>query len=130
MKELTKQDLQDREALCQRLQTAHAALESAVEAYNDLLTRHWGNVDEASTAYQHIVDEVKGWCETIAEQIQEEIDGHQEKWQDSERGQVFVSWQQEYEQVNFEGLELDKPEPLSLDVSDQSEVLDGLPDSP
>ena len=130
MKALTKQGLRECSELSQRLQLTYARLETEVELFNEALAQHWGRVDDACIAYQRVVDDVRNWCEDVATQIQEEIDSHQEKWQDSERGQAFVQWQQEYEQADLEDINLEQPEPLSLDINDQSEVLEGLPEGP
>ena len=130
MKTLTKQALKERDALSQRLQYAYQDLETEVELYNETTAAQWKSLSAAGIFYQRVVEEAKSWCEDVAAQIQEEIDSHHEKWQDSDRGQAFVQWQQEYAQHNLGDLDLEQLEPLILEAGDQSDVLEALPEEP
>ena len=130
MHHLSKSQRTEREALCASLRATHAALLAILENYNTAVADAWEPVVDAQNAYRNAVEEAKGWSEGIAAQIQEEIDGHNEKWQDSNRGQAFVQWQAEYDQADLEEIMLEKPEPLTLEIDDQSAVLDNLPEDP
>ena len=130
MNHLSKPQRTERDALCARLHDTHAALEALLETYNTAVADAWEPVLDALAAYRNAVEDAKGWSEDIAAQIQEEIDGHNEKWQDSNRGQAFVQWQAEYDQADLEEIMLEKPEPLTLEIDDQSEALGNLPEDP
>ena len=130
MHHLSKSQRTEREALCASLRATHAALLAILENYNTAVADAWEPVAYAITAYRNAVEDAKGWSEGIAAQIQEEIDGHNEKWQDSNRGQAFVQWQAEYDQADLEEIMLEKPEPLTLEIDDQSEALGNLPEDP
>ena len=128
MKKLSRIMLTERGNVCDRLRTAFEALEKAVDTFNETMTAQWEDVDAATTIYNAVVAEAREWFENVANEIQEEIDSHNEKWQDSERGQAYMAWQVEYEQVDLEEIEMEQPQSLELGVSDQSEILEGLPE--
>ena len=54
------------------------------------------------------------------------IEERSKKWQESEQGQSYTSWQEEYQGNDLELIDLDQPEALSLSSDDQTGVLDGL----
>ena len=130
MNHLSTPQLSERDALCDRLRDTYAALEAALDAYNAATSVHWPPIAEALSAYSRVVEEAKGWCEDIATTIQSEIEEHSDTWQEGDKGQAFAAWQAEWEQADLETIEMEAPEPLSLDVNDQSEVLDALPEAP
>ena len=59
-------------------------------------------------------------------EMQGYIDDRSEKWQEGERGQAYMAWQQEFSDNDLEAIELDQPEPLELSTGDQTEILEGL----
>ena len=130
MKTLTKKHLMERNELSLQLQHAYAELETEVECYNEAINEQFQKVADAQKVYQSVVQRSRDWCEDVAAEIQEEIDSHHEKWQDSERGQAFVQWQQEYDQYDLEDIDLEQPCQLTFDIGDQSEALEGLSEEP
>ena len=130
MKTLLKTQLTERDALCTRLRDTYAALEAAIETYNAAVADQWQPVADALDAYNAVVADAQGWREDIAGTIQSEIEEHSDTWQEGDKGQAFAAWQAEWEQADLETIEMEAPEPLSLDVNDQSEVLEALPEDP
>jgi hypothetical protein len=130
LKALTKDHLHDRAMLCARLREAYAMLETAIDTYNTLIADAWMPLQAAADDYNRLVAEAQDWANDIAREIQEQIDDHNDKWQEGERGQAYMAWQSEYENITLETIKLEEPTPLALDISDQSEILDGLPEDP
>ena len=71
MKALTKQHLQDRDVLSQRLQWTYLELQTEVQLYNEALAKEWAKVLRAHEVYQRVVENTREWCDNVATDIQQ-----------------------------------------------------------
>src|SRR5262249_22751382 len=126
MNKLTKSMLIERDGICERLHTAYEALEQAVDTYNEAMAAQWDTVESAVNAYNEVVEDANGWKEEVASEMQGYIEDRSEKWQEGERGQAYMAWQQEFSDHDLEAIDLDQPEPLALSTGAQGEILEGL----
>ena len=99
MRKLNKEQLDARDALQLRLVEAHAALEAAVNAYNEI-------IDEATT-----------WRDDICTAIDDYVDARSEKWAESDAAQSYDEWKSTFEDLCLDPVEA--PEAVSLaDISE------------
>ena len=70
MKKLSKQQVDERERLGQRLETLFDRLESAMTDFNKSVAELWGFVDAAQAAYNSATQDAQMWCEDVAAEIQ------------------------------------------------------------
>jgi hypothetical protein len=124
MKKLSKMLLQDRDAICQQLRTQYEALEEAVEAFNTAMEAQWEAVADALAHYNETVNQANEWLATVSSEIERYMSDRSEKWQDSERGQTYEQWKNDFESNDLEEVELDMPDALELQTGDQAETLE------
>lgn len=130
MKTLTNAHLATHETLCSRLIQAYGELEDSVLAFNAAMEESWKQVGARREAYNMVVEEANTWYGDISGELYRVIQGHSGKWQESSRGHDYIQWQEKYKFTTLEKSELEQPEPLALDIGDQSEDLGGLPEAP
>jgi hypothetical protein len=124
MKSLSKYDEERRAKIsahlqeqAQEVEKAHAELTEAIETYNAVIA-----------SYNEVVTEATGFAEDMASAIGAYIDEKSEKWQDSDRGQAFTDWQDEFQNADFE--EIDTVEVPNLPEFTNEATLDDLPGFP
>jgi hypothetical protein len=106
--------LQDRDVICQQLRTQYEALEEAVDAFNAAMEAQWEGVANALEAYNSTVEQANEWLSMVSSEIEAYMSDRSEKWQDSERGQAYEQWKNEFESNDLEAVELDMPAALEL----------------
>jgi hypothetical protein len=129
MTKLDKAAIAERDAVCSQLRDASEALEKALETFNTTLDEAWGAVESALSAYNEVVSDANAWREDIAADMQSYFDERSEKWQQSEKGTGYEAWKQQYDE-ELQTVELEKPDPLELDIEDAAEYLEQLPETP
>jgi DNA repair exonuclease SbcCD ATPase subunit len=123
MKKLTKEAISERDDLQERFGTAFTTLETAVDAFNTAVDKAWEDIETARDDYNELISDANQWQLGIVEAIRKFIDDHSEKWQESDKGQQYESWKNEFEE-EFPTISLDKPDELTIsDVEDMSELL-------
>ena len=125
MKALTKDMLTTRDTLAAQLCERHGVLEKAVETFNEMMERAWQDVHDAQEHYNGAVAEANGWLADVAEVIADYISERSEKWLESDRGQAYSGWQDEYATFELEEVDLDPPDALYLDTGPQVDELEG-----
>jgi hypothetical protein len=122
MRKLSKERIAERDALQGKFYDLETALEIAADEFNSAVEAAWEKVEAAMTAYNEAIADANQWQQDCAAAIQDYIDGRSEKWQASEKGQEYAEWVREYEET-FDELNLEKPNELSLDLENMSELL-------
>ena len=134
MTKRSKAQCAERTALTDALLDAYAMLEEEISDYNDRVAEAWQRLQAVCATYNTHVAEANAWRARVAHAIQAEIDFHQETWQDSARGQRVVAWHRAYTSQaiaqTLETVAFAAPVPLDLDLSDQADALEALPESP
>lgn len=129
MKKLDKATLARREELAGALRERKETLDAAVEKMNEAIEEHWEDVQEAMDAYNETAAEATQWISEVGQEIEDHIDSMSEKWQEGDKGQQFATWRDAYN-ADVEEVQLEKPEPLEVDLSDAADELEQLPESP
>lgn len=129
VKKLDKQTIADRDALIDRFRDRYSDLDNAVVEYNAAIETAWEKVEQAMGDFNEVIDDANAWKQQVAESIDEFIGGKSEKWQESAKGQAYEAWKSEYGDDEYEHVEFEKPDELSLeDVENHEELLGNLPE--
>src|SRR5262245_24049368 len=149
MKKLSKQTVADRDEINGRLnehnealneavgefntkrQEAWAKLEAALEEFNDAVESAWNeSVGPVKQDYNDAVGDFNNWLTEVAQEIQGHIDSKSEKWQESDAGRRYQSWQSSYdrelptmETEGTERIEIDEPDDVEIDLEDADFVI-------
>lgn len=127
MKKLSKAQSTQLDTIADALVERYDALDTAIGAYNAAMEEAWTAVDEALGAYNETLSEARELRGDIVDQIQNHIDDKSEKWQDSDKGQAYESWRQQWEQIDLEEVEIDKPDELELNADNPEGLFADVP---
>jgi hypothetical protein len=118
---------------------AFKKLETAIEEYNDATRGAWEDVETAlgslNETATETVETVQGWGEEITAYVEEKS----ERWQESDRGEAFIAWGEEFENFSIDVPEIDEPTPTEIPDTvgpldpldfDAETVFDELPEEP
>src|SRR5262249_9050748 len=110
-----------------------AALQAAVERFNDGQREAWEPVVHAQSVVNTKIEEATQWRTDIAAEMDEYLTERSEKWQESERGQAYQAWRDEYEEemdaIELDeppDIELEEPDEVTLEAEDPGEILSAL----
>lgn len=112
--------------LKERLAGLHSELETAVERFNQALRDMGEQVSAALTAYNEAVQEAQDFADEVQMDMADYHGNRPEKWQESERGQMFETMMGEWE-VTLEEADIDLPEEIEIPGKEAVETLEGLP---
>lgn len=112
--------------LKERLAGLHSELETAVERFNQALRDMGEQVSAALTAYNEAVQEAQDFADEVQMDMADYHGNRSEKWQESERGQMFETMMGEWE-VTLEEADIDLPEEIEIPGKEAVETLEGLP---
>lgn len=126
---MDKVTTQKKQEVLSRLQNAFDDLQEAVDIFNSVVNVGWTNLQIPINNYNEAISEANEWQSGIATEIQDYIDEKSEKWQEGEKGQAYASWKEQYEE-ELETVELEKPDEVTFDNDNPSELLDQKPDEP
>jgi len=119
---LTKEQTAARDALAGRLEEAREKLDSAV------VTAARGVLQEEIDAYNGLLSEVKSFADDVAQDWENDFEEKSERWQDGDTGQAVRELIEAWQNVDFEGVDIDTPDPeVSFDAEVHSELLTDLP---
>lgn len=121
--------VQRKQEVLSRLQNAFDDLQEAVDIFNSTVNVAWTNLQVPINNYNEAISNANEWQSGIVEEIQEYIDSKSEKWQEGDKGQAFVSWKEQYEE-ELETVELEKPDEVTFDNDNPSELLDQKSEEP
>jgi hypothetical protein len=130
MKSLTKQQTTDRADIAARLRDAASDIESAVEKFNTATAKAKGELEAAVMTYNERMAEADEFRDVTVGDMQGHFDEKSEKWQESERGQAYLNWINEWEGAELGEVEIDFPNDLETPDLSAADVLEGLPDDP
>lgn len=126
---LTKADRDRRDEIVALLQERKEKLETKVSAFNDLLSTARADVEEAMGRYNDALDEAKEFTDNVANEAQATIEEKSEKWQEGEKGQAAVEWQQLWSEIDLDHVDIDFPDEIEFEVS-HAEELETLAEAP
>lgn len=129
MNKLNKNHIEEKERIEGALRDAHEKVESAFEQYNLTMEEEWNKVREAVDAYNAHVSEANDFRGGIASDIEGYISDKTDKWQEGERGQAFLAWQEAFESDDIEEIDMEKPDDLEV-PENGADVFEQLPTEP
>lgn len=117
MKALTKASLADKSKHQQAIDVAVTELESAIGGYNETVNAAKQKVEDALKKLNDAISSADNWRDGIHADQESYFEDRSEKWQESDAGQNYSAWMDEWSQ-EFEQVELEYPEELEMpDVS-------------
>lgn len=125
---LSKAEIERRDDLIAKMADASAKIGDAVERFNAAMSDHRQSVEDAVDAYNELVSEARDLANDIAAQAEEDISSKSEKWQEGERGQAAAEYQQAWEGLDLDSIEVELPDDVSFDEPEHTTVLQDAPD--
>jgi hypothetical protein len=124
MKSLSKED-EDRRAaisaklgaMAQEVEQAHHDLAAAIATYNAVIAD-----------YNEAVSAADGFAQDMASAIEAYMDEKSDRWLESDKGQAFADWKDEFDAADFD--ELETVEVPNLPEFTHEATLDDLPGFP
>lgn len=131
MKSLSKKQVQQLSDLQADLQGAAEKVESAIADFNANINELWGNLvlDELNE-YNRIAKQASSFAEQIRDQIQSYYDELSEDGQQSELGNAYQEWLEDWDEASFEQIDLRMPDETDVPEFNAVEVIDELPTEP
>lgn len=131
MKSLTKKQVQQLSDLQTDLQTASEKVESAVADFNANINELWGDlVLDNVKEYNQSVKQASSFAEQIRDQIQSYYEDKDEDWKHCELGNAIQEWLEDWDEANFEEIDLKMPDETDIPEFNAVEVIDELPTEP
>jgi hypothetical protein len=124
---LTKIEAIERNAILDKFKDAAKELEEAIESYNSDLENNQITVQAKLDTYNELVSAAQEFANDIAGRAEEEISEKSETWQDGEKGQEAAAWKDAWENLSFDEVDIDFPDPLDPPAFEAESVLDDAP---
>jgi hypothetical protein len=116
MKRLTKNMVNRQQGLAARLEEAAKAIADAQEAL--------GN---AVSTYNDVLSDAREFRDELVSDMDSFASERSDKWQESEAGQEYDAWKDEWEQLDLD--DIDPPEEYELEHADSLDQLNDQPGS-
>jgi hypothetical protein len=132
MKELSKAQDLERDAIAKKLEDGKELLEQAIVVYNQSVAALFEKVSEAAAKYNEIVTEAEEFRESVHGDIDGYMGERSEKWLEGDRGQAYDSWRTEWESsIDQISLSVDNPDELYVEGDfEEGDNLLNLPTNP
>ena len=132
MKNLTREQIQTKLNLTQRLSEVGEELQDAISHHNQLLEAAHDEIRELEGRYNEICEEAQGFINTIKDGQEAYSNDRAEQWREEKAGEAYETWMDVWD-TTLEEVEIDLPDEVE-NVSPYSmqaiEVLRDLPDHP
>jgi len=126
MKNLSNSDCKRIVSLAEEINTARAALTTAVETANAAIE----HAQTALAAYETSIDNAHSFAEDIVREIESYMDERSEKWHEGNSGEAYAQWKSAWEEFLGNRLQPDEIVPIIIEDDDQATALLELPSSP
>lgn len=118
---------QQLKSLQSRAMSAGRKLQDAVEEYNAVVTSAFAELKQKADDYNEVIQALNQECSDIRTQISDAHDSRSEAWQESDKGDAFRSWLEDWD-IDFDEVDFDEPDELEFDMDQASQVYDLMPD--
>lgn len=129
MKMLSDADQKVRDALLQRLADRRAELEAAITQANAVIDEKAQVIEDAVASVNEVIRELDGWRDDLRGQMQDHFDGRSEKWQETDAGQDYLSWLDEWGEP-IEEIEVEMPGKIEMPEDVATEATNELRSEP
>jgi hypothetical protein len=127
---LSKQQESARDALAARMDAAGEALAQAVARYNEATAALYVAVEAATEQANAVLEDARVYAEAVADEIEQAIEEKSERWQESEAGDNYRAWLDEWRGVGLDDVEADAPAELDAPDCPEGQSLLDLPGEP
>jgi hypothetical protein len=124
VKKLDKQQRERKAELLEAAFAAREALNAAVARFNELMAQEWAGVEKEAEALNAAISDLTSFRDEVMQSMEDYAGERSEKWQESEAGQNYAAWMEQWEGLRVDEVELERPadvdEPdVDLDDFDQ-----------
>lgn len=126
-RELTDDQIAERDRVSALLQERYTELENAIEAYNGAIEDLKTPVTEALDAFNEALSDARVLRDEIVSDADEYIEERTERWQESDAGQAVQAYKHEWEYAEIDEVEVEFPEQIEAADRD-AEILENLPE--
>lgn len=130
MKKLARSRQNEMSRIQERLREAAAGLEEAVGTANEAISQAHRSLVEAADAYNEAVEEAEAFRDDVVSEMEGYADERSEKWRDSDRGQAYESWMNQWRELGFDKAEFDEPADFWVPTFGIPDELEQLPLDP
>ena len=125
MKALNHVQRAGKEKVAEDIRKVRDELDAAVEKFNARNTESLVPVEAAIDKLNAALIAAAEWRDGITEVMEQDADARSERWRESEAGQNFKLWKDQFLGLFLDELELEKPDDLELpDTIEPEEILD------
>ena len=128
MKKLTSKQCTDKTDYVHILEEAAKNVDAAITTFNHVLQDARPAVEQALENYNDALLQVREFCEQVAIDQQNFFDDKSEKWQESDRGQVYQGWINEWSNIVLEDAEVALPDKVEVPDLSDPDILKDLPE--
>jgi hypothetical protein len=129
VKRLSKDQEKTKQGLLTAALRKRDDLEKQVEAYNAAVRAAWEPLAAAVEDVNTALAELNAFIDEVAGDMEAHADGRSERWHESDAGQNYVAWKDQWLAATLDDVELDQPD--DLDMPDVPlEQVEELPDEP
>lgn len=124
---MKKAQLKQKDEVVNKLSQAWESFSNAVDDFNEKVQEEFEGLREKVAAYNEALSEARDFVNEIAQETADYISDKSDKWQEGDKGQAYSSFQEAYESLDLDDVELDEPEPVEIDCETHYELIDQLP---
>jgi len=129
MKNLTKDQSNQKAKIARALHDVGEELADAVNRYNAQMSALYSPIEELQGRYNELILEAQGFLEGVQEEQEAYIEDRSDRWREGDAGQAYSEWADAW-RIGLEEVEVYAPEPLDDLVLEEAELILELPDHP
>jgi hypothetical protein len=129
MKKLSKDQIRRKDELIKAIAEAKAKVEDAISIYNADKATAFEKVEYEIDKYNSVIESIIDLQNEVAEEMQDYMSERSDNWHESDAGQEYADWNNEWENISLEALEDSYPEDFEMDIEDVEEKLNELRNS-
>lgn len=95
MKKLSKQQIEDRDALVVSLRETESSINQMIEEANSIIAK----INGEKVKLESVISDVESWRDDIVTDLEAYIDDRSEKWQESETGEKYRDWKTQFDDI-------------------------------
>lgn len=132
----SKADSQRLANIRDRLAVARSELDEVIEKEIATIEDSYAAMNAAVETYNDFLGEARGFVEDLANEHEGEYDDKSENWQDGERGQATRQWLDALQEVydtrldDVEDFVFESPALAGMEPEDHAEIIDNIPPEP
>lgn len=132
MNRLSKNDIAKKVRLQKELEKARDKLEAVLNDLADQWDDLFAPIEEAVAAYNEVLATCREFTEDVHASMRDYFDSKSERWQESNVGEAYTDWMEQWEVSGIDYVEFEIPERPSPEQLDFAHVehLEELPEEP